>query len=88
MNVHIYAWVSALTAIGIGAVPTSGPAASLGLLAGDIGVEYKTSDFVLCARVHSVKQAPVIGALGVRSPLPAFDHSCLFIVNELSRTVF
>ena len=71
--------------VSVGAVSTSNPAESMDLQDEEIGVEYVTTDFVLVAKVHSVKQAPVIGALGVSSPLPAFDANCLFIYNQKSR---
>ena len=59
-------------------------AESLNLVPGEIGVEYKTSDHAICAKVHSVKQAESIRSASLRRPLDAFNKYCLFVygVND------
>jgi hypothetical protein len=59
----------------------------LNLVPGEIGVEYKTSDHSICAKVHSVKQAESIRCASLRRPMGAFDKHCLFVYGDNSRKV-
>ena len=54
-------------------------AESLNLQPGEIGVEYKTSDHSICAKVHSVKQAESIRSATLRRPMEGYDKNCLFV---------
>lgn len=54
-------------------------AESLDLQPGEIGVEYKTSDHSICAKVHSVKQAESIRSASLRRPMEGYDKNCLFV---------
>ena len=56
----------------------------MNLVPGDIGVEYKTSDHAICAKVHSVKQAESIRSASLSTPLNSYEKYCLFVygVND------
>ena len=54
---------------------------------GEIGVEYKTSDHSICAKVHSVKQAESIRCASLRRPMDAFDKNCLFVYGANDKKV-
>ena len=45
----------------------------------DVGVQYKNSDHLLRAKVHSVKNQAINKFLSLRRPLDAFDPNCLFV---------
>ena len=51
----------------------------MNLQPGEIGVEYKTSDHSICAKVHSVKQADSIRSATLRRPMEGYDKNCLFV---------
>ena len=57
------------------------------LAPGEIGVEYKTSDHSICAKVHSVKQAESIRCASLRRPMDAFDKDCLFVYGANDKKV-
>ena len=59
----------------------------MNLVPGEVGVEYKTSDHSICAKVHSVKQAESIRCASLRRPMDAFDKNCLFVYGANSRKV-
>ena len=59
----------------------------MNLAPGEIGVEYKTSDHSICAKVHSVKQAESIRCASLRRPMDAFDKDCLFVYGANDKKV-
>ena len=63
-------------------IPPGRTAESLGLLHGEVGVEYRNVDHVICARVHSIKTAETIRTVSTRRPLDAFDKHCLFVYGN------
>ena len=54
---------------------------------GEVGVEYKTSDHSICAKVHSVKQAESLRCASLRRPMEAFDKNCLFVYGTNGKKV-
>ena len=64
-------------------------AESLGLLQGEVGVEYTNADHTICARVHSVKTAESIRTVATRRPVDAFDRHSLFVYDDSdNKTLF
>ena len=63
-------------------IPPARTAESLGLLQGEVGVEYSNADHVTCARVHSIKTAKSIRTVATRRPVDAFDKHSLYVYGD------
>ena len=60
-------------------------AESIGLLTGEVGVEYKYADSAICARVHSIAES--VRTVSTRRPLDTFDKHSLFVYGDADKKV-
>ena len=60
-------------------------AESIGLLTGEVGVEYMYADSAICARVHSIAES--VRTVSTRRPNQAFDKHSLFVYGDTNKKV-
>ena len=68
-------------------IPPARTAESLGLLQGEVGVEFSNADRSICARVHSIKTAEFLRTVSTRRPVDAFDRHSLFVYGDNDKQI-
>ena len=66
-------------------LPPDRTAQSIGLLTGEVGVEYIYGDSAICARVHSIEES--VRTVSTRRPNQAFDKHSLFVYGDTNKKV-
>ena len=77
-------WLCRISTAGVTdfGIPPARTAESLGLLQGEVGVEYSNADQIICARVHSIRTAESTRTVATRRPVDAFDRHTLYVYGD------